>query len=346
MDAVKRYVFWIVLAVVLVIAAGGYLLVVPSLGEQADGLRANNETKRAKVAQLAKDHKSIQNNAYVVAANNYQRQLEAEKNQILDSLKDKKLVLGERFKKAPSDIQIQFDQWLKDTRQEILDKAAKNNLRLPADFATQQMFEGRKTEDENDRLFRIERLALIDELVRILSETKGDVSQTSFEPDLTKPDSTERALQGVMSLDKIEILGEKDYAARTSAYARKAWDLGKAASLYKDPSGPSPVKTAGLELRFTAPFSVVAPVLQALENTNVFYGVIRKIDTQRASCAYPGVEDLAGLGVPKKDGNSAKVHPYFQEPPLQVLVLLELNSFDAEGAKAAFAPPAAPPAKK
>lgn len=347
MDQVKKYLFWIVIAAVLVIAGGAYMLIVPGIQEQAANLHKSNEQNRSKVHELAKNPKQIMNSTYVSAAEGYAKHLGAEKTQIIDLLKDKKLVLDDKFKKAPEDIQIQFDQWLKDTRQGILDMAAKGGLRLPADFASKHMFEGKKTEDAADREARINRLALIHELVRILSSTKADGTRTGFDPEMSKAESVEHPQVGAESLDLLDILADKDFAARVNTAARKAWDLGKAGAVYHDDTGAKPYKSTGIEMRFTAPFSAIPAILQALEGSGVYYGVVCKIDTQRTASAYPGQEELARLSVPRKDQpEGARLHPYYQESALQVLVLMELVTFDAEGAKAALAPPAPPAASK
>ncbi|MBI3829699.1 MAG: hypothetical protein HY291_09295 [Planctomycetes bacterium] len=347
MDQVRKYLFWIVIAAVLVIAGGVYLVVVPGIQDQAKTLGSSNEQNRNKVHELAKNPKLIMNGNYVGAAESFAKHLGAERTQINDLFKDKKLVLDEKFKKAPEDREIQFDQWLKDTRQEILDMASKGGLRLPGDFSTKLMFEGKKTEDAVDREARINRLAFLYELVRILSSTKAEGTRAGFDPDMGKTETADHVKIGVESLDLLDILADKDFTARMSAASHKAWDLAKSGALFHDDTGSKPCKSTGVELRFTAPFALIPSVLQALEGSSVYYGVICKLDTQRTAAAYPGQEDLARLSVPHKDlPESARLHPYYQESPLQVLVLMELVSYDADGAKAAFAPPAPAAASK
>lgn len=346
MEAVKRYLFWIVLGVALLLAAGGYLLIVPGIQGETHALQGSNDSKRTEIANLAKNPKDIKNQAYVQAADNYAKYLTSEKTQLTDLLKDRKIVLEGRFKEVPEDLQIQFDQWLKDTRQAILDLAAKGGLRLPADLGVQRMFEGKKTEDAADRERRIKQLALIHELVRILAETKSEVIRVGFEPDMKKQDEVSQRLPaGASSLDGLDVLNEKEFAAKANSAARKAWELVRAGSTFKEDNAPKPYKSTGVELRFTAPFSSIPKLLQALENSNVYYGIVHKVDTQRTSAAYP--EDPAKGLPPRKDEAVPANNTFFQEAPLQVLVLLELIAYDPVGAATAAAPPPAPaPAKK
>lgn len=345
MEAVKRYLFWIVLGVVLLLAAGGYLLIVPGIQGETLALQGSNDSKRSEISALAKNPREIKNQAYVQAADNYAKHLTSEKNQLTDLLKDRKVVLEGRFKEVPEDLQIQFDQWLKDTRQAILDLAAKGGLRLPSDLGVQRMFEGKKTEDAADRERRIVQLALIHELVRILAETKSDVTRVSFEPDMKKQDEiTQRLPAGASALDGLDVLNEKDFAAKMNGSTRKAWELVRAGPNFKEDNAPRPYKSTGVELRFTAPFSAVPKLLQALENSNAYYGIIHKVDTQRTAGAYP--EDPAKGLPPRKDEAVPANNTYFQEAPLQVQVLLELIAYDPVGAAAATAPPPAPAKKK
>ena len=138
MDTLKRYLFWVLLLLVLAVSVGWYFLSVPSIQAEKDGLKKKCEDANREVMKWAGKAKSkeILNAHYARQAETFSRNLKEQEQEVLKLWKEKKLVLGPKFLNAPGVDQISdFNlTWMGEVRKEILDEAQRVNLRLPADF--------------------------------------------------------------------------------------------------------------------------------------------------------------------------------------------------------------------
>ena len=336
MDAVKKYIFWVVVGVVLLAGAGFWFMTVPGLQAQTKELNEANQTKMIDVETKAKKSKDIRNQRYVDAAKDYQKHLEKQQGEILGLLKDKKIVLGDEFEKAP-DALLDFNNvWTRDIREKIKEEAKKNELSLPGgEFAAQILFDDSGAKDAPQRRDRILRLALAQEVIRILSTRKVTVTRPKFEPKLTEPEGSETVSLGAYSLDSFAILTDREMESRLAGATKRAYDnAGAAQAVSKTPPVKAPVNSMGLQVTFTAAPAAVAEILKGFETSERFFGSIVRIDTQRAVDVYPAQSQLGRI-VPgtTKDAEAHKINSHFQEGPVQVLVLVELLSYDESKAK-------------
>lgn len=336
MYAIKKYLFWVLVGLVLLAGGGFWLATVPGIQAQTVILNTENQQKKMEVATKAQKALQIQNQRYIDAAREYQNHLQKQQNEILGQLKDKKIVLGEEFDKAP-DALLDFNNvWTRDMRENIKEEAKKNELNLPGgDFSAQVLFDDSGAKDAPQRRDRILRLALTQEVVRILATRKISVVRPKFEPDLRKEEGHETVSLGAYTLDSFAILTDKDMEARMAVATKRAFDnAGATQTVSKTPSVKVPVNSMGLQVAFTAAPAAVAEILRGFETSERFFGSIVRFDTQRAVDVYP-LQSQLGRVVPggSKDGDAHKINSHFQEGPVQVMVLVELFSYDENEAR-------------
>lgn len=345
-----KYLFWVVLAAVLVVALGVYFVVVPGIHAESAELRAAIDTKAGEVRKYAKDSKKIVGGQHVQAAQAYRKHLEEQQKEVVEAWKGKGFTLSEEYLKAPTDT-LRFDGWLIEKRAAIMKKIEEGGFKVPDGFAKTYLYEGLNlpSNDEPKRQEWLRQVAIVEELVSALSSVKAAVTKLEFEPDEKKPEATKPASVGILSLDKLTLIPVDQTAlAETATYNEALKLAGTSGATEKAPAALSSAQR--LRILFTAPAVAVAPAIQRLESSPRWFGVVRRIDTQRITAAFPSLDDLNNLA-PKAEDTPAKlaamkVNTHYQEAAIQCLVDVDLLEFDWAAAKKMLEPPAPPPAAK
>jgi hypothetical protein len=96
-----------------------------------------------------------------------------------------------------------------------------------------------------------------------------------------------------------------------------------------------PYKSELLDLKFTAPLSVVPKVVQVFETSQRWFGIVRKVDCQRvvepyAKTALPATVKAVEIGA---DGRATFINSHYQEAPVQVQFWLEILKLDGQALK-------------
>jgi len=331
-EFVMRYIFWVVLVVIVALAGGFWFLTVPGLKEESAQLQ-NAINAQAQVLKSYADKKdNVLTRSHVEATKAYAAKLAVQDKAVKDLLKSRTQGLDPKFQQAPTD-PLRFDEWLIGIRQELLEQAQKAGLMLPTGFAAQWLDEGKITV-KADRDARLEKVAFIYEIVRLLCEVKGNVTVLEF----AKGDQQETPKQvsaGVYSLDGIERLDAVKAEARERDYLTQAFGSANKAppALKKLPNRP--YKSELIDIRFTAPLSVVPQVVQAFETSPKWFGIVRKIDCQRAAEPYaksaiPATAKAVDVGA---DGRPTFTNSYYQEAPVQVQFWIEILKMDEQALK-------------
>lgn len=333
MELVMRYFFWVVLVVILALAGGFWFLTVPGVQEESTQLQ-NAINEQARVLKEKADKKDeILTQSHVDATKAYAVKLDGQDRAVKELLRSKtQTVMDPKFQQAPAD-PLRFDEWLIGVRKEILDQAQKAGLVLPIGFAALWLDEGKITV-KADRDARLEKVAFIGEVVRLLCEVRGQVTELEF----AKADQVEVPKQvsvGVYSLDGIDRLDEVKADAREREYLAHAFGSTSKAppALKKLPSRP--YKTVLIDIRFTAPLSVVPQVVQTFEASPKWFGIVRKIDCQRvvepyAKTATPATVSAVEIGA---DGRPMFSNSRYHEAPVQVQFWLEILKMDEQALK-------------
>ncbi|MCZ7646688.1 MAG: hypothetical protein M5U26_15610 [Planctomycetota bacterium] len=339
MEGVMKYLFWVVLAAILVIAAGVYMLMVPSITGESATLKGVISAKAAEVQKYAADSSKVVSSKHVEAVEAYRKQLAQEETAILGLWEGKGLKLPDDFAASPKD-SITFDNWLIDKRAEILKLAEQAGLKLPADFGKRFLFEGQNlpSNDEAARQARLKQAAIVQEVVRVLSSVKVKVPHYAFNPDAKAQAEAapEMVDAGVLRLDNLTLSDpEKTQADHEAAYA-EALKLAGAPSGAKE-TGSTLQKSQALTLLITLPAQAVPAVARALENSDRWVAAVRKIDTQRIAQPFAALEDLRAAApageAPAEALQNLKLNTYFQEAGVQAYLELDLVEFDREAAK-------------
>lgn len=333
MEFVMRYLFWVVLLVIVALAGGFYFLTVPGLEEETAALQGEISQQANVLKTYAQNKKDIKTLSYVEATKAYATKLAAQDKAVKEQLKSKATTtLDPKFQNAPAD-PLRFDEWLIGVRKEILGQAEKAGLVLPSNFPVQWLDQDKITV-KGDRDARLEKVAFAAEVVRLLCEVKGSVTVLEF----AKADQQETAKQvpvGVYSLDSMDRLDAVKTEGRERDYLTHAFASGSKAPPALKKLPPRPYKSEMLDLRFTAPLSVVPQVVQAFETGPRWFGIIRKVDCQRiaepyAKSALPATGKAVDVGA---DGKATFANSHYQEAPVQVQFWLEMLKFDEQALK-------------
>jgi hypothetical protein len=328
-EFVMRYLFWIVLLVIVALAGGFWFLTVPAQREESKKLQTDISRLAAELKGYAAKKDKIKTQAHVDAANEYKAKLAEEEKAVKTMFLGKKTTLDPKFEQAPKD-PLAFDEWLqKNGRKEILDLAAKTKMVLPANFAQEWLDEGRIT-TKAGREARLRKIALAGEVVRLLCSVKANVPVTEFSPKMEEKEVTKLVQAGVTSLDGMILLDPAKRDDRVKDYVTHAFaSSAKAPPALKKLPG-NPCRTSLLDVRFTAPLQVVPGVVQAFETSPRWFGIVTKVDCQRAAEPYsktplPASADTVKVGT---DGKTTFYNTHYKEAPVQVQIWVELYDFD------------------
>lgn len=333
MEKVKKFVFWILLAVGIVVGGGAYFALAPNQ-EEIDKTRKTAEDKRSNLEKMVNKGEDIMTERHVSATQAYRSNLDEQWKKLTAAWESRKFDAGKEFSDASKKTPLEFESWLNDWRklfiQKVVDKA---KFTLPATFTKDYLYEGaRIPEKDSERQDWVKRLVIIQEVVNTLIDTKVDVPHLKFNGAQEAKDELESGYKdGAFALDSIEIT-EVKLPVRTREWYRDALKFNKG-TLVGDDKFPSPYTVTSVEVRFKTYLPAVVPVIQALENNSHWFGVVRKIDTARASAPLPGVDMFGKIPPgPKVDGaeDPPRINTYYQEGPVQVLVLLDLMQGNAK----------------
>lgn len=330
MDTIKRFLFWIVLGVVVLASLGFYFLWVKELKAEQENLNAQIASNLGKVQKVASASKNIRNDTYVRAVVDYRSHLETQMEQIVKAWEEKGLSQADKFSSASGKSALAFDTWLDDLRKEIQEMAKAQNLQLPSDFEAAHLFKDKTTTNETITQ-RLQYVQLVYEVVRILCETKVDQNRIPFDPNMTSTEQTQRVPVGAVRLDQLTFIDPAIYRDRqTELYAACFKDLSATPS-QGNPSQQVPVTSRGLALTFTAPFAAVPKIVQALETSPRWFGIVRLADTQRLSAAYPEEGNLDRLAPTEANAQNFDYqifNTHQHEGMAQARVILDLVQFD------------------
>lgn len=379
----KKRIFWIVVVVIVLAGIGLWAWMVPPI--QADTTEVRNKVTNdaesfANLARQAGKEDVIKTAKHVEMANKYNQKLAEQLKELGDDLKGKKLEL--RFDSAPQQ-SGQFDIWLSELRQKITKQATDAGLQLPPD-ADRLMFRDPATDDNSQRVelrrgYRLRQMAIVEEVVDILSKKYGKQQVLKFEPDKDKTEQQEQADIGALALERVGItlprsLGaaarapeahgadEKGTAATATATGGGATSEARARAVMEEalkragasgrtgPAGKAaatassfvelPYSVTSLDIQFMAPLAAVPAIANALESSNRWCALVTRIEYERAVLPYPALTETKLA----KAGPAPGLNTHYQEGPVRALVSLDLYEYDESKAKAAAAPP--PPPKK
>jgi len=372
----KKNLFWIALAVIVLVGIGLWAWIVPPLEATTDALRkdCNAEAKNFKdLAENSGRGDSLINAQHVVLAKDFSRRLTQQLDGLRKDLENMKLEV--RFDDAPQQ-SGQFDIWLNDKRQKITKQAADAGMQLPPD-ADKLMFKEPATDDNSRRVelrraYRLRQMAIVEEVVGVLSKKYGKQQVLKFQPKKEAAEPQEQVAAGALSLERLSITLPKSLSqpaesagARGGADDRSAVTVastttseGRARVILEEAlkragakvapaaktgaAAPSfvdlPYNVTSLDVQFVAPLAVVPAVAKALECSNRWTAVISRLEYERGAQPYPAVAE------PKlaKAGAVPGLNTHYQEGPVRALVSLELYEYDPAKAKAAAAPPTPP----
>jgi len=319
----KKHLFVVVLTVICLIAIGAYVVMVPSISEQAEEKKKQCEAKAGSIADLASKADSpdaIKTAKHVFLADSYDKKVSAQ----LDELKKLWAAKGKlelRYDNMPRD--NTFDMALSKLRKDLIKKAADANLELPADIE-KMMFNDPATDPNSIEPsltppYRLRHMAIMDEIITVLcSKFPQDVLKWTPEGDR---EATDRASIGALRIEKMKIAPKPRSSLEKPPGVTEALVRGgrKDSAAGKGFPGPElPYVITPVDIVFVASPAAVPPLLKALESSNRWFAVISRFDMQRL------VPPYADRGSLEMAGANAWVNSHYQEGPVRVLVTLDL----------------------
>lgn len=350
----KKHIYWIVLAAVVLVAVGVYTLVISSVTTTA-------ETAKAECLKMAESiHKGagkggdeLKNEGHVAQAKEFRAKAQEQIDTLLASLKKQKL--EQRFSNVPVG-NLQFDSWLNERRTALANAASEAKLQLPPDVDRLMFAKDSTSETSSDvtrhRDYRLNQMAVLDEVITILCKTKGKQKVTELQLNSAQPENTSMVDAGAMALEKVTLLGTKetaerakaiaeDVANRTGTTARGAVKVGGIKEL--------PISVTSMDIQFVAPLNVVPAIVNALETSTRYSAVVTRFDFQRAAPTVPSMTDMVALSPAPADTAPATAVPatgaapampkytntHFREGPVRVAISMDLYEYD-KAKEAAF----------
>lgn len=363
---IKKNIFWIVIAVIILAGLGVWAVVVPPVKASADELKgkckAKVESFRKMADNAAKDD-SLLTARHVELANTYRRKVEEQTKALEKQLETRKLDL--RFDDADKE-SAKFDIWLSNLRGKIMKQAQEAGLQMPAD-ADKLMFKEPATDEnsrevERHRSYRLRQLAVVEEVVAILGKKWGKQQVLRFQPEKDQAELQEQVEAGVLALEKLTVTSPRSMVltARGAGESRGGGGAGQTITTAEDrrrvwmeeawkragkltfsgkapPLDELPYSVTSVDIQFVAPLVAAPLIVQALETSDRWAAVVSRIEYQRAAAPYPTAAE------PKmaKAGPVPSLNTHYQEGPVRVLVSLDLYEYDGAKAKAVAAAAAA-----
>ena len=168
----KKHLFFIVLGVVILVAIGAYLVIVPAIDRDAEAKLKECESQAdvlKKMAEKAEQPDAIKTRKHLDLAKEYDDKLSAQVKDMKESLVTR-LKLDQRFKDVPKSAS-DFDIWLEKLRTTLLDQAKEANLKLSV--PTDVLLFAEHTDDgasvvSRHRDYRLKHMAITQEIWDIL----------------------------------------------------------------------------------------------------------------------------------------------------------------------------------
>lgn len=351
MEALKKYIFWVITAVVILIAIGAWSLTVPGIKAETQNFRNSSTSQLGVLSKASKKPDEIKTSSHVKAAQAFGKHLDTQKDALLELWTGRGLEMAGAFPEAPpadAGNDIEFERWLVGVRKLILNEAAQKGLALPKDFAEKHLYQGSDTKTAKERERRPPRLAIVREIVKALGSVRVQVPTYEFQADAKVAEKMVPKLVGPMSLERLQIRSAADREMVHRRGIEMAYVNGGGSYSVSDDRYKIPYKGIRVSLQFKAPMQAVTPALQRLESSDRYFAIIQKVDCARTIHSFPRQVELSKIAPvgPPNGGKGTGLNTHYEEAPVKVLVVMDLLEFNSDVAKAMMKAPAAKKKKK
>ncbi len=291
MDILKRNVFWLVLAAVLLLAGGFYLLKVAPLRGEVKNLQVKFETHEKNLAGLV-DKKGkvvgVPSEMQIKAAKKYRKDLQAEEASVKGKLLERQFDLSKADfdpSPPPATDPVAFREWVEARYRERDEAARKNGLLLPkedsnpfyrGDYNTTVIF---ASNDEEQQIV-LKRFYITREVLDALSKVEVKVTElVPVKDDLpNSPEKAKSITRGIERLLSFEFV-KAESMARTRNVGAGAGMRGPGSM----PEAPKlargrPYKEHLFVVKVTGHFSALPLAVQALDQIDDFVLVVKRVD--------------------------------------------------------------------
>ena len=379
MDQLKKNLFWIILAVVVLGALAAWFSLVPDVDEaKADALKKAKDLKTA--ADLSKKPDGLKTPLHKKAADDYVKKLEYEKKALVETISQwpdfSNKRLNARYTDAPPATKaVDFDNWMDAQRKRLSKKLADASVAFSQTEFDKHLFFGintdtelsKKSVDLNSKAsvrhhdYQLRILAIMEDVVDSLAPRTGTVAISKFETDTAKPEPVDTAPAGALTFVNFSFHSPNE----TAMSDEKGYENALIKSGYSKPTNARPGESAfngallpvavtSVDVEFISPISSVPTIIRRLEGSEKYLAVVSKVDCERVSAVFPGpLSDTAVQRDYAKAAFNPMINTHFGEGPVKAFVTLEFYEFDKAKAEkldapapAAKAPPVRPNAPK
>ena len=342
MDQLKKNLFWIILAVVVLGGVGLWYSQMPDV----DTARSNALSTADLVSKAANSSNTpgaIKNATYVSAAASYLKELDAQKGALFKKWDAKQIDV--KFADVPGKDKpsIEFDNYISKLRESFAAKLKAAGVQAPANFDALTFagsgVDDRSAEITRHRDYRLRYMAVLEEVVEALSAKPGSVNISTYEtnPEVAEGVKTETA--GPIALLKFTFHLPEETAKLSAlnydkalAFANRKREGAMRDNAFKGPDAPLDVSS--IDLEFLSHISAVPPVLRKLESSSRYFGVISKADFERSAPAFPNTKDVRDTKDPLyKAVYIPTLNTHFGEGPVRVLVSMDILEFNKKKAE-------------
>lgn len=370
MDQLKKNLFWIILAVVVLGALGAWFSLSPDLDEaKTDALKKAKDLQTA--ANLAKKPDGLKTPLHKNAADNYVKKLEYEKKALVETVSQwadfSNKRLNARYTDAPPAARpVDFDNWMDAQRKRLSKKLTDAGVAFSQTEFDAKLFFGVNTDAELSKRavdlnskasvrhhdYQLRILAIMEDVVDSLVPRTGTMAITKFETDPVKPEPVDTAPTGALSFVSFTFHAPTE----TATSIEKGYENALLKSGYTKPTAAAakpgegafngallPVSVTSIDVEFISHISAVPTIIRRLEGSEKYLAAVSKVDCERVSAVFPGP-----LGDTKIQQDYAKaafnpmINTHFGEGPVKAYVTLEFYEFDKAKAEMLDAQPPAP----
>lgn len=337
MDQLKKNLFWIILAVVVLGGVGLWYSQMPDVDTARSSANSTADLV-SKAANSSNNAGAIKNASYVSAAASYLKELDAQKAALLKKWEPQHIDV--KFADVPGKdkASIEFDNYISKLRETFVAKLKAAGVQAPANFDlltfSDSGMDDRSAEIKRHRDYRLRYMAVLEEVVDALCAKLGSVNLSTFETNPETAETAKTEAAGPLALLKFAFHLAEENAKLTAAnydkalaFANRKKEGGTHDNGFKGPEAPLDVSS--IDVEFLSHISAVPSVIRKLESSSRYFGVITKADFERAAPVFPNTKDARDTKDPLyKAGYIPTLNTHYGEGPVRVLVSMDILEFD------------------
>ena len=328
MGFLRKNLFWFFCGLVVLAAVIFSAKWIKDAAAENNKLNARLKKNLERLKGIAKAKDKIRPGSFVRAADQYKKKLQAQAEQLQKKFLSRQLQVepvSDVPEPPPLDDRTRFREWLTMRYKERCNKDSDLGMICERSDPVKHGDIPEGPIEKDDIPVRLRQYLISREIHRILSSTK--VTIPCLKPDPTGREEELEGTQerGVQELKRIEWKTEAEMAAGRTGVA-----VGGRGVTVEPDKFPKPYNSFLFELEFIAHFSLVPKMIQAFENSDSFFFVVRRVDVSKVpktgkSAVYGPTFRRGGRGAERRREYK---NQRYMEAPLRMIVECEVLEFE------------------